>query len=374
MLSDRQGGHAQIAEDAVRPMFEHLRSIGKTDKIDLFLYSVGGLTDVPWRIVTMIREFADEFAVLIPYKAMSAATMISLGADEVVMGRKGELGPIDPQLSIQRGGDGGTAVQQQIAVEDIIFYVRFLREKAGLSDQMALTGPISALAGKLDPWILGQINRAHSHIRDVARKLLTARSKQRQAADEQRVQVIVETLAERTYQHGHAIGRREAKEIGLNVVHPNDKLEDLSWSLYEQYEKLCKFRDPIDPRTFIPQGQEEHSEALVMGAIESVNLAHEFAATMRGRNKRQMPPQVALNLNLNLQLPPQLQPQQLPAAAQQVIQQMLQQLQAQIPGLVQQQLQNQMPKVGFEGWTEGGKWRQRADWPKEGPASSAKKE
>jgi ClpP class serine protease len=373
VLSDRQGGAAQIAEDAVRPMFDHLRGIGKTEKIDLFLYSVGGLTDVPWRIVTMIREFAEEFAVLIPYKAMSAATMISLGADEVVMGRKGELGPIDPQMSIQRGGDGGTAVQQQIAVEDIISYVRFLREKAGLSDQAALTGPISALAGKVDPWILGSINRAHSHIRDVARKLLTARSKQRHP-DEQRIQVIVETLAERTYQHGHAIGRREAKEIGLNIIVPSDKLEDLIWQLYEQYETFCKIREPIEPRTFVPQGQDEHSEALVMGAIESVNLSHEFSATMRGRNKRQMPPQVSLNMNLNLQLPPNVQPQQLPAAAQQVIQQMMQQLQAQIPGLVQQQLQNQMPKVGFEGWTEAGRWRQRTDWPKDVTASSAKKE
>ncbi len=77
VLSDRQGASAQIAEDAVRPIYDHLRAISPATKIDLFLYSTGGLTDVPWRIVTMIREFAKEFAVLIPYKAMSAATMIA---------------------------------------------------------------------------------------------------------------------------------------------------------------------------------------------------------------------------------------------------------------------------------------------------------
>ena len=145
-LGDRSGAHAQIAEDAVRPMYDHLRAIGPTQKIDLFLYSVGGLTDVPWRIVTMIREFGNEVAVLIPYKALSAATMIALGADEIVMGRKGELGPIDPQLSIQRSGEGGTAAQEQVAVEDIMSYVRFIREKVGLSDQSSLAGPVSALA------------------------------------------------------------------------------------------------------------------------------------------------------------------------------------------------------------------------------------
>src|SRR6266540_5845499 len=67
-LSDRRGAAAQIAEDAVRPMYDHLRAMGKSAKIDLFLYSVGGLTDVPWRVVSMIREFTRSFSVLIPYK------------------------------------------------------------------------------------------------------------------------------------------------------------------------------------------------------------------------------------------------------------------------------------------------------------------
>jgi len=133
VLSDRRGSQAQIAEDAVRPMYDHLRSLGDGKKIDLFLYSVGGHTEVPWRIVTMVRECAEEFSVLIPYKALSAATLIALGADQIIMGRKGELGPIDPQLSIQRGRDGETAVQEQIAVEDIMSYIRFVREKSGLS-------------------------------------------------------------------------------------------------------------------------------------------------------------------------------------------------------------------------------------------------
>lgn len=211
-LSDRQAARAQIADDVVRPMYDHLRAIGDNDKIDLYLYSVGGLTEVPWRIVSMIREFAKEFNVLIPYKAHSAATMIALGADQIVLGRKGELGPIDPQLSVRRA-EGGTVVQEDFAVEDVMSYIRFLREKAGLTDQAAIAGQITALAEKLDPRLLGQINRAHSHIRSVARKLLTARSKQ-QAPDEQRIQVIVETLAEKTYQHGHAISvKRQTKSV-----------------------------------------------------------------------------------------------------------------------------------------------------------------
>jgi len=98
---DRHPFGARIAEDAVRPLYEHLMNLDfatKTKRIDLILYSRGGDVSVPWRITNMIREFCDEFCVLVPYKAQSAATLISLGADGIVMGRKAELGPIDPTL------------------------------------------------------------------------------------------------------------------------------------------------------------------------------------------------------------------------------------------------------------------------------------
>jgi hypothetical protein len=364
-LGDRQSPQmpllAQIAEDAVRPIYDHLRALPKASKVDLFLYSVGGLTEVPWRIVTMIREFAEEFSVLVPYKAASAATMIAIGADKIVMGRKGELGPIDPQLQVRRKGEGGTVVQEQIAVEDIISYFRFAREKAGLSDQSALVAPFSALTGKLDqPWILGGINRIHAHIRSVARKLLTAR---KQPPDEQRIQVIIDSLAEKTYQHGHAIGAKEAEEVGLNVARPSDALEKIMWDLFECYESLTRLREPFDANTYIPDGQDERTDQLVMGCIESVLLSHHFKADLYGRHKRQTPPQLNLTLNLNLQLPPTIQPQQLPAGVQQAAQQLLQQVQQQIQTLIQQELQKQSPIVGFEGRLQGAAWSKMTDWP-----------
>jgi len=363
VLSDRVGATAQIGEDAVRPMYDHLRAIGPSQKIDLFIYSLGGQTDVPWRIVSMFREYAEEFAVLVPYKAMSAATMIALGADEIVMGKKGELGPIDPTLSVQRGGDGGTLVQANIAAEDIMAYIRFLREKVGLTDQAALAAPMAALGSKLEPWILGQVSRAHSHIRTVARKLLTARSKAQSQLDEQRIQVIIETLAEKTYQHGHAIGRREAEEIGLNIVRANDREEGLLWDLFEAYEQAAKLASPIDARTFIPSGKEDHQEPISMAFIESLAMAHEYSGEYRQKNRRSMPTQLVINLNASLQIPPDVNAQQLPVAVQQNVQQLLQQLQQQGQALIQQQLMMQMPLAGIDAWVENSAWRRQPDSP-----------
>src|SRR3989338_9274527 len=85
LTSDRQGPiNARIAMDIIPIFSKQLRQIGKTDKIDLFLYSSGGDTMVPWRLVSMAREYCDTFSVLIPYKAHSSATMISLGADSIL--------------------------------------------------------------------------------------------------------------------------------------------------------------------------------------------------------------------------------------------------------------------------------------------------
>ncbi len=359
-LSDRNGANAQIGADAVRPMYEHLRAISRSDKIDLFLYSTGGLIEVPWRLVTMIREFTDEFNVLIPYKAMSAATLIALGADNIIMGKKGELGPIDPQVSFSRDQGGGTQVQENMSVEDIMSFIDFIRDKAGFKDESALASLMSGLTDKLSPWQLGSINRIHAHIRVVAEKLLSAR--RTDPFDTTKIKLIIETLTERTYQHGHAIGRKEAKEIGLQISETDEDIENLMWSLFEHYEELCQLKSPIDPNTFIPEDVENKVEGLTLAAIESIDCAHHYVCELYMEKKRNMPGQMAINVILNLQLPQNFQ-QQLPQATQQILQGLLQQAQLEVQRIVGEELKKQAPIVGINGRVQDGAWQAVDVWP-----------
>lgn len=174
---DRHPFGARIAEDAVRPLYDHLLNLefnGDNKRLDLFLYSRGGDVSVPWRIVSMVREFCDEFNVLIPYRAQSAATLLSMGADSIVMGKKAELGPIDPTLV--KAAIGETAVPpQEIAVEDVNSFLSFVRERANINDQDAVANILTSLVEQIGPLTLGSVNRQHHHIRLVARKLLTSR-------------------------------------------------------------------------------------------------------------------------------------------------------------------------------------------------------
>ncbi|EQD49447.1 protein containing DUF114, partial [mine drainage metagenome] len=101
LTSVRPNVNAQIAEDAVRVMYDQILLLPNrpVEKLDIFLCSNGGAGTVPWRLVSLFREFAKSLSVLLPYRAYSAATLLALGADEIVMHPFAEMGPIDPTVS-----------------------------------------------------------------------------------------------------------------------------------------------------------------------------------------------------------------------------------------------------------------------------------
>jgi hypothetical protein len=70
--------------------------------IDLVVLSHGGSAEVGYRIGRTFQKRARRkgvaFRVVVPLYAKSAATLLSLGANQIVMGSRSEIGPIDPQI------------------------------------------------------------------------------------------------------------------------------------------------------------------------------------------------------------------------------------------------------------------------------------
>ena len=60
----RQNLVAQMADDAVREMFDHLLLLPSrpVKQLDIFLCSNGGSGTVPWRLISLFREFAKKVA------------------------------------------------------------------------------------------------------------------------------------------------------------------------------------------------------------------------------------------------------------------------------------------------------------------------
>jgi len=70
-------------------------------ELDLVLHSPGGSPQAAEQMLEYLRTRFDNIRAIVPLQAKSAATMLALGCDEIVMGEHSELGPIDPQILIQ---------------------------------------------------------------------------------------------------------------------------------------------------------------------------------------------------------------------------------------------------------------------------------
>ena len=65
ITSTRSGQEIAMADDVIRLTYDHLHASREKAKngVDLFIHSNGGQGTVPWRLVSLIREYTEKFAV-----------------------------------------------------------------------------------------------------------------------------------------------------------------------------------------------------------------------------------------------------------------------------------------------------------------------
>lgn len=278
LTGDRRGFETRIAQDVFPLLYEHLSKIGKTKSIDLFLYSTGGITIAGWGLVNLIREFCDKFSVIIPFKAHSTATLIALGANEIVMCKPGQLSPVDPSITspfnpvapgIQQ--PGGVSFLP-VSVEDVIAYLSLARKEADLKDELSIAEVFKILSEKVHPLALGSVFRAREQIKLLTEKLLSFHMPKSQ---EKKVGKIISTLTKELYSHDYLIGRKEAKNtIKLKVIDVKHELENKIWQLYKAYENMLELNVPYNPDTFL--GDEEQK----VGCFNRAVIESEFVTDL----------------------------------------------------------------------------------------------
>jgi len=104
-----QGAPVLIDLNDVDGFTDLVNHINGSDSIDVLIHSPGGRPDATERIVYILRSRFKEVNFLIPHSAYSAATMLALSGNNIVLHPSATLGPIDPQIngtparSIKRG-------------------------------------------------------------------------------------------------------------------------------------------------------------------------------------------------------------------------------------------------------------------------------
>lgn len=291
--SDRPGPvNARIAGDVIPIISNQLRKMGKTENIDLFLYSSGGDTMVPWRMVSMIREYCKKFSVLVPFKAHSSATMISLGADEIVMSDLSELSPIDPSTANVFNPVDPANPQSRIpiSVEDVMAYFDLAKNKFGIKSDEDLTKIFNKFIEsnpQIHPLALGNVNRTHNLIRILARRLLKSHN---EPMRDDNIDKVVDSLTEKLYSHQYFIGRKEAKEdLGIkSVVFAEDNLANAMSDLYEAYKLEMGLGINWNPENELGLNQVTNKKDYSIAFVESRDLSSFFQLSIEFK-KQQVP-------------------------------------------------------------------------------------
>jgi hypothetical protein len=299
VVSTRQGLNFQIADDAVRIIYDHLVAldVGKEDKLDLFLHSFGGVGVVPWKLVNLIREFTDHFEVLVPYKAYSAATLIALGADKIVMHPMAELGPIDPKVGNEFNPVTPQGQQVGINVEDVASYIAFVKDFVEIRHEDELIQALSSLTNNVHPLALGNVHRFYAQSRMMARKLLKLHMPD--PKDEHVIEEIAEILTSKLFFHGHPINRKEAASLKLKIEEPPQYVEERMWSLYKDYETEMKLREPFNAQEILNSSGGNTIDSLeVIGAfVESKGRRDRYISRFK-ITRPPIPPNASISVQI----------------------------------------------------------------------------
>lgn len=267
ITSDRPRAETKIASDCIDIFVDHLDKIGPTKRISLLLHTNGGDTAAAWRLVNLIKTFCDELEVLVPYKAMSAGTLMSLGANKIVMTKQAALGPIDPSLVHALGPlapGGNPQARVPVSVEAVRGYLDAAKTDLEITDSPSLASILNELANKVHPLVLGEIFRSRAQIRFLAEKLLSEHMQ-----DSDKISRIIDFLCADSGSHDYTINRREALSLGLPVEKPSPEFYALLKALHKDYSLELQLSEPFDP-VALTATQSTYNYQLVRGLIESV--------------------------------------------------------------------------------------------------------
>lgn len=183
------------------------------------------------RIIQICKSYSKgDFETIVPARAKSAATMVCLGSDKILMSPTSELGPIDPQVPIKLDDDG----PRWIAAHYVTKVFDDLFSKA------------SAATGRIEPYLqqlnkfnsvyIEQLRAATKLSEDIAVNSLQKGMMAGKTEEEIKVAIKPFTNPELTMSHGRGINFDKAKECGLNIelIPLDSELWQVVWGLYER--------------------------------------------------------------------------------------------------------------------------------------------
>ncbi len=255
----------ELTHNDVLPFASMLKSVGVADNLDLIIHSPGGDGLAAEKLLDLCRKYCNgKFRVAVPLYAKSAATLIALGADEILMGETSELGPIDAQIYIIQDNQ-----PQQVSAD------HFLRARDEAIQKLASTAPQEAQAAQiqlalLSPAFLQQCKDMMDFGKDFATKQLQTHMFQVEYAQDQgtwqqRIERIVQNLtaSSKRLTHGRMITATE--------IQADSDLQHLKVKALANTDPYWQALDELLLRTEIVSGTQEIGKMLFTRDFQMVS-------------------------------------------------------------------------------------------------------
>ncbi len=218
-----------VCHNDVVALYELLEKIGKQDSIYLFIKSSGGDGRASLRLVNLLRQYCQRLVALVPLECASAATMISLGADEIMMGPMAYLTPVDTSLTHDLSPLDRDNARVSVSLDELTRVIGLWRNEQAESKE----NPYKALFQYVHPLVIGAVDRAESLSIMLCKNLLGYHIDDQSKADQ-----IARTLNAKYPSHSYPILFEEAQSIGLNVTHLPAEINTLLLELNERYSEM----------------------------------------------------------------------------------------------------------------------------------------
>lgn len=189
----------------------------KTKDLDLILHSPGGSAEAAESVMEYLRDRFDHIRAIVPHAAMSAATMMALACDEIVMGSHSQLGPVDPQFTINTP-DGPRTAPAQLILD------QFERAKEECQDPKNVAAWIPIIRGTYIPGLLSvcesQLALAEEFVAEnLAKHMFSGEKEAKRRAD-----AAAAWFADHKQfrSHSRRVGRDQARAKGIKVIDLED--------------------------------------------------------------------------------------------------------------------------------------------------------
>lgn len=218
-----------VCANDVVALSEILERIGAHETIYIFIKSDGGSGQVSLRFINLLRQHCQKLVALIPLECASAATMITLGADEIRMGPTAYLTAVDTSLNhalspVDRDND-----RVSVSLDELNRVINRWR----VEQHDSTDNPYKTLFSYVHPLVIGAIDRAESLSVMLCRELLSYHIE-----DEKKAHEIAATLNSKYPSHNYPILLNEAKKIGLKATPLSREINALLLELNRLYSEM----------------------------------------------------------------------------------------------------------------------------------------